>query len=329
MKDIIASVDIGATKVAAALWNRESLLGRKREDVVLQGDERSIPDQVIRMVRELMDDVDEGAGQLHGTGVSSAGPFSKIDEMIELVSPNICGALAPERDVIPNQWSSVPLERVLKEQFDNIIIRNDAVSGAIAERTFGSGQGTENLVYVTWSTGIGTGAYVDGGLIEGKNGNAPHGGHIFLSTEGPRCGCGSIGHLEALSSGTSISLQYGDDKETAEVFRRYHEGDPKAVEVIDRAAMFFGKGLASINAVLDTELITIGGSVFLNNEDLLLPMVRDEFYRSFPLLSKDVRIEPTGLGKYLGDVAAISLIIPEEWVDDWKDIRPWEIDPVL
>jgi glucokinase len=325
MADVIVAVDIGATKIAVSISNRDAIIVKVQQPVALKGEPDSIPLQVKDLIDRCLEKTEEE--EPISVGVSSAGPFRRTDGMIELVSPNICGGMAPDRGVIPNNWDSVPLEKVLRRYYQNLEIENDAVSGVVAEKIFGKGEGIDNLLYVTWSTGIGTGAYVDGRLIKGKNGNAPHGGHIYLGLEGPTCGCGNVGDLEAWASGTSIANQYGGGVTTAEVFERYHEGDERAVEVVRRAAIYFGKGIASLNAVLDTVLITIGGSVFLNNEDLLLPMVRDVFHQSFPLLSREVKIEATGLGKHLGYVAAISLVIPDDWVEDWNERKPWEKGP--
>ncbi len=324
MEEIIISIDIGATKVAAALSNKEKVIVRIQQTVNLKGDPDSIPLQVRSLIDRCIIASGSNPENISAIGISSAGPFRKKGGMIELVSPNICGGMAPERGVLPNQWTSVPLEKELKKYYSNLIIENDAVAGAVAERTFGHGIGRNNILYITWSTGIGTGAFVDGRLIRGKNGNAPHGGHIYLGLSGPTCGCGNICDLEAVASGTAIGTQYGANMSTAEVFERYHKGDDKAIEIINKATSYFTKGLASLNAVLDTSLITIGGSVFLNNMDLLLPRVKEEFYSSFPLLSSNVEILPTGLGKYLGDVAALSLVIPDHWLEDWRQRRPWE-----
>jgi glucokinase len=264
---------------------------------------------------------------LKAVGVSSCGPFRRVGGAIELVSPNICGSMAPERGVLPNDWDSIPLEGELRKHFKDLKIENDAVAGVVAESIFGVGQGCDNLLYVTWSTGIGTGAIVDGRLIRGKNGNAPHGGHVYLGDAGPTCGCGNVCDLESVASGTSIALDYGGGATTAEVFEAYYKGDPLAKDAVKKAARYFARGLASINSVLDTARIAIGGSVFLNHRDLLLPLIKDEFYRSFPALTKDVIISPTELGEFLGDMAAISLVIPEDWIGEWKRIRPWEKAP--
>ena len=111
---------------------------------------------------------------------------------------------------------------------------------------------------------------------------------------------------------------------TTEVFERYRGGDGRAAEIIQRAARNFARGLASVNAVLDTSMIIIGGSVFLNNIDLLLPMVREEFYRSFSCLSSGVEIVPSELKEDLGDLGGLALVMPSKWVEEWRRERPWE-----
>jgi glucokinase len=327
LQDLIASVDIGATKITVSICGREGIISRVYQRTRLEGDDSSIPCQVKDLIDLSIEKMEIPLNSISAVGVSTAGPFRKIDGTLHLISPNICGGLAPERNLLPNKWVSVPLERELGKHFGNLTIENDAVSAANAEKVFGAGREIENLLYVTWSTGIGTGAFVDGKLIKGKNGNAPHGGHVYLVDDGPMCGCGNTGHLEALASGTAIARDYGTGFTTADVFKAYHNGDQKAKDIINSAARYFARGLASLNCVLDTELIMIGGSVFLNNIDLLLPIVKEEFYRSFPALSMDVRIEPTSLGDHIGDLAALSLVIPSEWVENWKMNEPWKRAP--
>lgn len=323
MLEIIATIDIGATKITASLCNRDGIIIRIYQRTRLTGDKRTIPDQVKELVDTCFIKAGLGKDQLTAVGISTAGPFQRIDGELHLVSPNICGGMTRERGLLPNDWRSVPLEKELSTHFRNLAIENDAVSGAVAERMFGTGKGCDNLLYVTWSTGIGTGAFVDGRLIKGKNGNAPHGGHVYLGDEGPVCGCGNICDLESIASGTAIARAFSDDASTADVFKAYHEGDGRAIDLIDSTARHFAKGLASINCILDTERIVIGGSVFMNNRDLLLPKIKEEFYRSFPVLSRGVEILPTELGEYLGDLAAFSIIVPDEWIEEWKRNRPW------
>ena len=343
----LVAVDIGGTKITVSIANISGILVKVYRAVQLEGDNLAVPWQVDYLVGYACLQLGIGKDEISAFGVSTCGPFGIRDGELVLVAPNLCGGLAKERGIIPNDWTEIPLQRELSRIYKKIHIENDGISAVIAERMFGAGRGEDNVVYITWSTGIGSGAYVDGRPIKGKNGNAPHIGHIYLVDNGPRCGCGNFGDMEALASGVAIARDYksrvtaGDTTAkdvtaegvtvgsiTAEdVFNLFRKGDPKAESVITNAARYFARGLVSINAILDTRVFIIGGSVFMNNRHILLPMVEKEFCKSFQALSKDVEFRPCALDSYLGDLAALCLVMPDDWVRQWQDKRPWEFAP--
>lgn len=323
----LAGVDIGGTKIAVSLASTSGISFRVYQNTRLEGTSTAIPEQVDFLLRYVCQHEGVQPDNILAVGVSSCGPFVKEMNNIQLAAPNLCGGLVPDRGIIPNDWTRIPLEAVLSRRWDTLKIENDAVAAAVAERVFGAGRGEDDLVYVTWSTGIGSGAYIDGMLIHGKNGNAPHIGHIYLAEDGPQCGCGNFGDMESLVSGVAIARDYGGGLTAEDVFKACRSGDGKAKEIIGKAITNFARGLASINAILDTKVFVLGGSVFMNNIELLLPRIRDEFYRSFPVLSEGVYIQPSALGSYLGDMAALSLVMPEDWVRNWQDNELWEHAP--
>ncbi len=324
----LAGVDIGGTKITVSLANFKGISVKVFQEVRLEGSHTAIPEQVDFLLEYACEQIGVQPDDIMATGVSSCGPFVKEDGIIQLAAPNLCGGLAKDRNIISNNWTRIPLEAVLSGRWSTLKIENDAVAAVKAERLFGACRGEDNVVYVTWSTGIGGGAYVDGRLIHGKNGNAPHIGHIYLVEDGPQCGCGNFGDMESLVSGVAIARDYGGGRTAEDVFRAFRSGEGKANEIISRALRNFARGLASINAILDTEVFVIGGSVFMNNIDILLPGIEEEFYRSFPILSADVDIRPSLLGAYLGDMAALSLVMPEDWIKKWQDNRPWTHAPL-
>jgi len=363
----LAAVDIGGTKITVSIANISGILVKVYRPVQLEGDNLAVPRQVDSMVGYACEQTGIGKDEITAIGVSTCGPFGIRDGELVLVAPNLCGGLAKERGIIPNDWTEIPLQRELSRIYNKIHIENDGISAVTAERMFGAGSGEDNVVYITWSTGIGSGAYVDGRPIKGKNGNAPHIGHIYLVDDGPRCGCGNFGDMEALASGVAIARDYGSrltaggttsedvtpmdvtvgdttTKDVAagdvtaegvtagsvtaeEVFNLFRKGDPKAKSVITNAARYFARGLVSINAILDTRVFIIGGSVFMNNRHILLPLVKEEFFKSFPALSKNVEFRPCALDSYLGDLAALCLVMPDDWVRQWQEKRPWEFAP--
>jgi glucokinase len=323
----MAAVDIGASKITVSIAAETGFLIKVYQPTCLEGEPDEVPRQVDTLIRYCCKKTGMEKEQLESIGISSAGPFVKDDDGdITLVSPNMCGGLATDRGLLPNDWQSIPLEAVLSVEYKNIHIGNDAVTGAMAERNFGAARGEDDFVYVTWSTGIGTGAFVDGRPIYGKNGNAPHGSHITLVEDGPQCGCGGFGHLEALASGTAIARDFGDD--AAKCFDAYRRSDQKAKEVVEKAAGHFARGLASLIAVLDTRMFILGGSVFFSNIEILLPLIRYDFkHCCWNVFSKDVSIVPSELKDHLPDMAALALVMPKDWIEDWRDRKPWENAP--
>ncbi|NMB64015.1 MAG: ROK family protein [Spirochaetes bacterium] len=324
--EYIAGVDIGGTKIIATIADATGIKARVYQHTQLQGDILTIPKQVYYLIQKTAEYAGIHYEEVKAVGISTCSPFEKKGNYKEIVAPNLCGGLTGN-DRLPNSWHSIPLEEFFNGLYSHIVVENDCVAAVVAEKLFGAGKLYDNLVYVTWSTGIGAGAYVDGKLIRGKNGNAPHFGHIYMLEDGPQCGCGNYGDLEAIASGTAIARDYGVHS-AKEVFDNYRKGDTKAIHIVHRAARNFARGLASLNALFDTEYIVLGGSV-MNDSDILLPLIRKEFYSSFPVLSKSVIIEKSVLFEYIADISALSLVMPASWIESWRTYTPWMNAPEL
>ena len=327
MQEYFAAVDIGATKTTASVSSRDGILARVYQPTRKRGDRRTIPRQVDFLIDFACRRAAIEKAWIRAVGISTASPFEKRGEHLVVVAPNICGGLAGKREKSENDWTEIPLEEDLSGKYPRLRIANDCISAAVAERIFGAGQGEKDMLYVTWSTGIGGGAFVDGHLLTGKNDNALHLGHIAMNYNRggePQCGCGGYAHLEALVSGPAIARQYGE--EPREVFKRCREGEPKAESLIRKVAAVMALGLYNAVALLDTRLIVLGGSVS-KNWDLLEPLVAEEFYRCFPSLTREVVFRHSELDEYLGDMAGLSLVMPESWIAGWQAEKPWEQAP--
>ncbi len=188
---------------------------------------------------------------ISAVGVSTCSPFEQQGDYKVIVAPNLCGVQGK------NNWKGISLEEYLAQRYSRVIVDNDCIAAVVAERMFGAGKGEKDVAYITLSTGIGGGAYVDGHLLRRKNGNAVHIRHMFLAEQGPRCGCGNEGDFESLASGQSIARDYGAS--TKEVFEAYHRGEERARNVIQKAARNFARGLASLVSLLDTNVVIVGG----------------------------------------------------------------------
>lgn len=303
-----ACIDIGGTKVAVSLNDGSGLelLAKRSEPTAKTGTNDAVAMQVIRMVDEACAEVGVAAHTVQRAGVSSAGPFVLRAGMVELASPNICGGIAGPARGLPNDWMVAPLEAPLRERFAQVRVENDCIGALEAERRWGALQGFDHCAYVTWSTGVGMGLCVDGRVLRGKNGNAGHGGHMFVSdNDDALCGCGNVGDVEALVAGNAVTRRFGADAAT--LMRRARAGDAAAAQTVAQLCRVMGRALYNITVVLDLQRISLGGSVFTNNRELLLPLLQAELRGKLPSLTDGCELVPAGLGDKVGDYAALAL----------------------
>ena len=304
-----ACIDIGGTKVAVSLSSGSglALFARRSEPTATTGTSDALARQIVRLVDEACSEIGVAPHTVQRAGVSSAGPFVMRGGLIELAAPNICGGIAgPERG-LPNDWITAPLEAPLSERFANVRIENDCVAALEAERRWGALRGYDHCAYVTWSTGIGVGLCVDGRLLRGKNGNAGHAGHMFVSDNADAlCGCGNVGDVEALVAGNAIARRFGADAAT--VMQQAQAGDAAAQAIVSDLCRVMGRALYNLTATLDLQRISLGGSVFTNNSAYLLPRLQHEVSSRFPALTAGCELVAAGLGEQVGDYAALALL---------------------
>ena len=316
----VAALDIGGTKTAACIADAGGPLLRITEPTLKSGAPDTIARQGLRLIDECCARLQVDPADVQALGVSSCGPFERRDGALGFVPPNLCGGL-PNGDDLPNDWTFLPLEAVLRERFSMVRIANDCVAALHGERAFGNAPA--NSVYVTWSTGIGFGLCVDGHILNGKAGNAGHAGHMLLSdTSDALCGCGNRGDLEGMIGGRNFGKHLG--KPLGDIFDDAGRGDAAAAALVQEAARWFGRALYNLTAILDTEAIFVGGSVWRHNEDLLAPLVRREIDGRFPALTRGVSVQGATLGELVTDMGAFALVVPGEWIADWRARRPWE-----
>lgn len=228
---------------------------------------------------------------------------------------------------LPTNWRDVPVaDRVGTELGCPVYLLNDARMAAFGELVFGAGQSVRDLVFFTLGTGIGGGVVIDGKLRLGPLGAAGELGHQTIVPDGPRCGCGNHGCLEALASAPALVGEGARLVRSGNAPRLYeliggnldrltpremaaaaHAGDPSAALAIERAARWLGIGVANAITTLHPELVVLGGGMAALG-DLLFAPVRDEVRRRVQMLPADgVRIEPSQLGGKAGIFGGIAL----------------------
>ena len=211
-------------------------------------------------------------------------------------------------------------------------IENDANASALAEYRFGGGRGYNAVLYMTMSTGIGGGIVLDGQIYHGANDSAGEVGHQILLPDGPLCGCGKRGCLEALCSGpaiarrsqaairkqpvnkkasTMLSLTNGriENVKSEHVLEAARAGDTLALELVSETAYYMGWGIANLVNVLNPDIVLLG-TIAIAAGDLLLDPIREtvsKFAMARPAAA--VEIKPAQLGDTLGDLAAVALVV--------------------
>ncbi len=288
MKEYIG-IDIGGTKCAVVRGDENGTVLKKLRFPTT--DKEQTLEEIIRAAGELM------TPKARAVGISCGGPLnSRTGEILS--PPNLPG------------WDHVPITKLLEERLGlPARLKNDADACAIAEWKFGAGQGTKNMIFLTFGTGIGAGLILNGTLYEGSTGMAGETGHIRLF-EGGHTGYGKVGSYEGYCSGGGIA-QYGLGT-AAELCQKAMEGDPEAVEVWEKTGEYLGRLLAILMDLLNPEAIVIG-SIFARAGHLMEPAMNRILEKEVLLPNRRAcRVLPARLGESLGDVAALSVAIDKD-----------------
>lgn len=311
----LACVDIGGTKVAVNIVDAQGVRGKVAEPTATRGDHDALARQIVRLIGQSCAAAGVAAGDIARVGVASCGPFVLNDGLVELAAPNICGGLAGTARGLPNDWRTALLEAPLRTAFGNVRVENDGIGALEAERRWGAlqteGVPLANCAYVTWSTGIGTGVCVDGHVLRGKNGNAGHAGHLFVSDNADAlCGCGNVGDVEGLVAGNALARRFASQgyPDAAALFAAAYAGDTRAAGIIDGLCEVMGRMLYNLIATLDLQRISVGGSVYWHHRDYLLPRLRAVVCGKLPALTDGCEIVSAGLGARVGDFGALALV---------------------
>ncbi|WP_035172110.1 ROK family protein [Caldanaerobius polysaccharolyticus] len=319
-KEYIVGVDLGGTKLSTVLINKvgEILV---RENVPTEAYKG--PDAVIQKIKDtihtVMDKAGVSLGELEGIGVGSPGPLDAEKGVIKFTS-NLPG------------WVDVPLKDRIQEEFPvPIKVDNDANAAAVGEGIFGAGKGIKNFVYITVSTGIGGGAFIDGKLFHGENSNGAELGHTTIDMNGPLCGCGNYGCWEALASGTAFTRRVveglksgrresiildmvGGDIEKVDakvVFDAARKGDEYALEMVNREAELLGVGISNIINSFNPRRIIIGGGMSNDLDMMYAGIMKEIGKRALKANAEVVEIVRAKLGKDAGVLGAAALILSQ------------------
>jgi glucokinase len=315
---LLAGVDIGGTKCAVCLGRLKAsgveVLGKARFPTP------PAPDLALEQVRLALEDllVEQGGARPGAIGISCGGPLDSRRGLV-LSPPNLPG------------WDRVDVFTSLRAAFGAPVgLQNDANAGALAEWQWGAGRGCQNMIFLTFGTGMGAGLILNGRLYAGTNDMAGEVGHLRLAESGP-AGYGKAGSFEGFCSGGGIAQLaqamaeerlragqaplYCPDREALpavtaeEVGEAARQGDATALEVWRIVGRQLGRGLAALVDILNPERIVIG-SIYARQRALLEPVtlqtLREE---ALPRSLAVCQIVPAGLGESVGDLAGLSVAV--------------------
>jgi glucokinase len=313
MSRIYAGVDLGGTSFIAVIADKKGKVLGSSDCVTTQGAKASDTiDQIAEHIRKAAKDAGVKPSKIRAIGIG------------------VAGAVDPRRGVVvraPNLgWNDVPIARILSKQVGpDVTLGNDVQVAILGEHTYGAAKGAKRAVGVWVGTGIGGGLIVDGQIDKGFRGAAGEIGHMLIKEDGPQCGCGRKGCVEALASRSAmerdvraaprsavlkIMKERGKDRMTSSVIEQALEaGDPVMEEVLARAQHYLGLLTGNIVNMFDPEMVVIGGGMAQRLKkkfvEPIAKVARTRFLRPDP--DNRIRIEHATLGDYSGALGACAL----------------------
>jgi glucokinase len=268
---LVVGVDIGGTKVAAGLVDRNGEI--KKQSRTPMAANRTAAEGLAAVVSAIDLLLDHGADLrdlIRGIGICAPGPLDPATGVV-INPPNVpC-------------WRNFPLATEVEKVYRvPVKVENDANAAALAEAYWGAGRGYRHIFYAGIGTGIGTGIVFAGHIYNGRTGAAAEGGHMSIDYHGPPCGCGKPGCIEILAAGPAIArraraklasgkgpqsnildLAKGNiDAVTSEmVGHAYTAGDELAKQTLQETVQLLSLWLSNIVDLLEPDVIIIGGGV--------------------------------------------------------------------
>ncbi len=314
----VLGYDIGGTKVAVCVADCDGVI---RADERLASGALSEYGDVLPQMAAAGKRVVAEAGftldDIRAVGICAPGPLD-IPNGVMQKSPNLV-------------WDGVPIRDDLARELGvRACLDNDANAGVLAEWFFGIAKGLQDVIYLTMSTGVGGGVVVGGQLMQGATGVAAELGHVILDIDGPLCGCGMRGCLEAFCGGRNVALRAQAllrdrpdhalmklpevDGDLSKLnFQAIREGAkaeiPLAVELWDEICLRLAQGIGIFLSTFNSEMIVLGTAAYYAGDFLMDPVRR--YLRRFAWadMRDPCRLEITALGEKIGELAGVSVAL--------------------
>lgn len=303
-------IDLGGTKIKAALVSTEGKLGEERHLASrAERGPKAIIDDIIGMVRELDPD-----GQLP-IGIGVAGQVDRKTGAV-LFGPNL-------------KWWDVPLRAQMEQSLHQpVTVLNDVRAHTWGEWLYGAGVGCEDLVCLFIGTGVGGGVVSGGQIVYGATNTAGELGHMVIDPSGPVCGCGNKGCLEAWVSGINLEkqalelvrrypsagkviLQFaGNDPEKIDaktVEKAYVAGDPLAQTLLESATQALILGAVNIVHAYNPKRLILGGGIIKGFPHLIARVREGVKQHALRAASAQLEVIEATLGNDAGIIGAAAV----------------------
>ena len=295
-EDWIIAVDLGGTQLRAALCTPGGTITKRvRKKTRAKRGSKAVLERLCKTAEQVWPD----KGRVLAIGISVPGALDRSKGVV-VEAPNLAG------------WKNVPVSDAVSGHLHvPVCVGNDANLAALAEHRFGAGQGVDDMIYMTISTGIGGGIIVGGKLLLGHRGLAGEVGHMVMQPDGPLCGCGNRGCLEALASGTAILAAAGGDVAQVScesVGSAAAQGDNVAVDLLRHAGQTIGIAIANLMHLFNPQRFVLGGGVTRTGELLFKPIRRAaRRWAQNPRYVEQTEIVPAALGDDVSLLGALAL----------------------
>ncbi|MBC2850102.1 ROK family protein [Cetobacterium sp. 8H] len=310
---IYIGIDIGGTKIATIIADENFNIKSKERFLTKETitPEKTM-DKIVENIGKQLQKLNLDETYIKSIGISCGGPLNSKEGVI-LSPPNLPG------------WDNVRIVEKFKEIYKKpVFIQNDANACALAEWKLGAGIGYENLIFLTFGTGMGAGLILNNKLYTGKQDTAGEVGHIRLSNTGP-LGFGKKGSFEGFCSGGGIvklgeiflnkAIKEGYNGRLVELYRNRIEakeildlaqdGEELSLKIINESARRLGQGLSILIDILNPEAIIIG-SIYTRCENLFNKRLKREIQKeALDISLRECKILPAKLNENIGDLAAL------------------------
>lgn len=297
-------IDIGGTKMATLIADEHFNIKSK---IKFETSETVTPEKTIIKfitdIRKQLLELNLDITEISGIGISCGGPLNSKQGVI-LSPPNLPG------------WDNVEIVNKLRKVFDvPVYLQNDANACALAEWKLGAGKGSENMIFLTFGTGMGAGLILNGRLYTGKQDMAGEVGHIRLAKNGP-IGYNKNGSFEGFCSGGGIAQlaekcippweqRFFGEFTAKNVFEQAKFDNLRCAQIIGKSAEKLGQGLSILIDILNPEVIVIG-SIFARQENWFKDTMNNVLKKEALEISyENCKIVPAILGDEIGDFASL------------------------